>query len=60
LLFHFSNKIINELDLTMASPEPVSGAPPLSPEQINAAIEELDQQEAAIQCQLAEITNKPM
>jgi hypothetical protein len=44
----------------MASPEPVSGAPPLSAEQIDAALDDLDQQEAEIQRRLTEIINKPM
>jgi hypothetical protein len=44
----------------MASPEPVSGAPPLSAEQFNAALDDLDQQEAEIQRRLTEIINKPM
>jgi hypothetical protein len=50
----------NAVDLTMASPEPVSGAPPLSAEQIDAALDDLDQQEAEIQRRLTEIINKPM
>jgi hypothetical protein len=49
-----------EKSSTMMSPEPVLGAPPLLDEQIDAALDKLDEQEAVIQRWLAEIINKPM